>query len=203
MIGNTDFEDGSHWDPNPWIPVATTYTGPQSPPYLINDAPVWGRYILSGTVAELGALSYNRITDEELTQSFIIPPGTTVLTSTWLTYLQSTDQSASAVHWRYHPTYFDASTGEDLVDEANNGCAHDNTWIKKNTFLSMTCSMQLLPGWDGRKVRVAFVALGDGVDGATLYIDHMQVRTGCGTTQAGGNAPVQQMSQTESSEALP
>ncbi len=164
MIGNTDFEDGSHWDPNPWIPVATTYTGPQSPPYLINDAPVWGGYILSG---------------------------------------QSTDQSASAVHWRYHPTYFDASTGEDLVDEANNGCAHDNTWIKKNTFLSMTCSMQLLPGWDGRKVRVAFVALGDGVDGATLYIDHMQVRTGCGTTQAGGNAPVQQMSQTESSEALP
>lgn len=199
LASNIDFEDGFLWDPNPWIPVATTYTGPQSSPYLVNDAPTWGNGILSGTVAELGALSYARITDEELTQSFVVPPGTTVLTNTWVTYLLVAN--ASVVHWRYRLTYFNAVTGEELIPESN-GCAHDNTWVYRNMFVSMSCTTSRADNWGGRKVRVAFVGLGDGVDGATLYVDHLRVRTHCGATQSVSYSPAQ-VNQTESTAPLP
>ena len=155
--------------------VATTYDAvnlvTEPPPYIPLEHGV------SGLVAYLGAISYGQPTDEELTQSFIVPPGTSTLDLTFAYYITTTAPSQPPIVLRF--SYFDAVTGHPLLGQA---CILFHTYNNPGWWQA-SCShgtVSSLASLANRKIRLALTNQANTYPyGTSFYIDNVRVKTDC------------------------
>ena len=167
--GAFDDMNGSQADPDPWLPVATTSSYLVAWPLHYNATPPAAP---SGLVGKLGVWSYDQPTDEELTQSFVVPPGTANL---WLTFDYLITSSAPPnPPIMFKLAYFDSVTGHNLL----------GTWCQigliPSNWSQTGCTHAVPSSLANRNIRLAVTTQTDTFpDSATFYIDNIRVKTHC------------------------